>query len=836
MTKSFGLAAISILLAMFWATGCKPHPSSAPPMPSGYFQTPFQDESQYIVDAVVSDLAEQMYYAAFHRLPDSKDFQVTAVEKSGSPLDAPVYELDVNLDPKVGAIKSELGINGPIWSPAVYQDLATQLANAIGLKATNAAASRDTSLLSKLTDGTPETIERENEELSAALEQNFTDPQLHEEAAALLGAFLLRDHSGYFFDIRAPLSRMTAHLAMAQFLSGTNRYGINGQLAQAMLLTLMNDESPALDQLNAIGTNDAAIAPIVRALWTRDTGDYRLLGSMNNLTPIESVEWFCAMADYVSPPLAWPKLSDVQQRTIDFVRIANQEDYSVEMGHDLLGVSLRLELTEIESIYDMTHHKSLEEHDLAGALNEMPERCFTKGPDGSVHVCVIGWGQWANFLQRHLCHAIQSNFDFLQYRWGVPDDAKDFASKCDEEFSGLRLYPFVERFDATDVNAYHKSVDDGFKVTMATPQLTPANCWNYLCYSVDFAPLYSPNPNPHVNEWHHHNPPPGTDYDLNPRLNHPSLVDRPDAIAFFEKLHQLSPYDCRIIYFIISHKYGGHPTYDEATNLYGGLLPYSLTAMRMVANSVTNDPDRYESLMLQAARLDPASYFTLGDYELNRNQEDKAAGYFDKGASTDPDSVSVASYAPWRVRHYLKKGDTFKARAIADFGGEVYSYDGLEAEGIYFETTSNYPEAFDWYQKIEDRYEDSSPLIAFCLRYKTLTGNTQFDQELQKRLTKLFPNGLEKVALSDFHNPPADGVLIQEENDRLRSAGLRRGDVIVALNGTRTHTMNQYTCVRDSLTGPELDLIVWQDGAYHAIKASPPNHLFGVDFGDYKSR
>ena len=839
MRRTFGPAPVVVFLAMVLATGCKPHSSSAPAAPgtpAEYFQTPFQDESQYIVEAIASDLAEQMYYAAFHRLPDPSSFQVTAVEKPGSPLDAPVYDLEIRLDPKLGTLKSSLNVNSPIWSPAVYSELATQLGSAVGLTVTNAGIWRDTSLLSKLTDNTPENIEQENEQLSTALEQDFTDPQLHEKAAALLGAFSLRDHSGYFFDIRAPLSRMTAHLAMARFLNGTNAYGINGQMAEAMLFTLINDESLALDQLNAIGTNDTAVAPLVRALWTRNTGDYRLLGSTHNLTSVESVEWFCAMANSVSAPMGWQKLSDVEQRTIDYVRVADQEDYSVKMGHHLSSVSLSLELGEIESIYKMTHHNPLARQGLADALNAMPEHCFTTEPDGSVHVRVIGWGQWANFLQRHLCHAIQSNFDCLQNRWGLPDDAKAFASKCDAAFSGLRLYPFVERYNATDVNTYHKSVDDGLKETMATPQLTPAECWNHLFYSVDFTARYCPNPNPHVNEWHRHDPPPGTAYDLYARLNQPGLYQRPDIAAVIEKLHQLAPYDFRVLYYIMTQKYGGHPSYTEATNLYENVLSYTLAAVQMVANSVTNDPVKYENVMLKAAQMDPESYFTLGDYELARHEEDQAEAYYGKGADTDPDAVEVASYASWRVRYYIKKGNTFKARAIADYAGEVYSLEGLDAEGIYFEAVSNYPEAFDWYKKIEDRYNDSGELIGFCIRHKASTGDAQFDQELQDQITKLFPKGLEKVSLADFQGPPVDGVLIQEQNDLLRDYGLREGDVIVALGGTRTHTFNQYTTIRASLTGPELDLIVWQSGVYHEIKASPPNLRFGADFGDYTSR
>jgi S1-C subfamily serine protease len=77
-------------------------------------------------------------------------------------------------------------------------------------------------------------------------------------------------------------------------------------------------------------------------------------------------------------------------------------------------------------------------------------------------------------------------------------------------------------------------------------------------------------------------------------------------------------------------------------------------------------------------------------------------------------------------------------------------------------------------------------------------------------------------------------VAIRQQNELLLSTGLKQGDVIVAINGVRVHTFEQYGNIRESLDTPDLDLIVWQGNAYHEIKASPPNHRFGVDFGDYK--
>ena len=120
-----------LVLAAALASGCKPK-SSAPPH-AGYFQTPFQSECEFIVQAIVSDLAEQMYYAAKHRLPDEKSSSVIASEKPGSPRDEPVYALEIRLDPKQPEIKCDVAITGPIWSPQVYQGVAKQMAQAVAL-------------------------------------------------------------------------------------------------------------------------------------------------------------------------------------------------------------------------------------------------------------------------------------------------------------------------------------------------------------------------------------------------------------------------------------------------------------------------------------------------------------------------------------------------------------------------------------------------------------------------------------------------------------------------------------------------------------------------------
>lgn len=803
---------------------------------SDYFQTHFQDESQFIVETIVADVAEQVYFAKYHRLPEEKIFFIEAVEAPESQLGTPIYNLLVDLDGKHWDLKTKLTINGPVWSPENYDAVTAWLARTVGLNPNPGEAKLDPDLLQNLTDADALTIERANENISDELRKDFSNAGWHEQAALILGAFLLREHSGDFFEIRTPLCRLTAHLAMARFFSGGDLTDNDGQVAGIVLQTLMNNQTAALTALRGVNTNQPALLAWARALAARNSSDYRPLQTEGKSTGLEKVERFNALTRSVDVDVAWGKLGMEQKTNASFVRLANQEHYSIELGHQLLALSVPLEIQELSHVYEESHSKKISRAELVSALNEMPARCFTQDGKNAVRVHVISWGLWAGFFQRHLCHAVQHDFNFLERKWGVHDEASAFATNTDAMLGGLRLYPFVRRFNSTEVADYRSSVDDGFKVTVASPQLVPAECWNYLCYEFSKTEMYQPVPNPHINEWHKHNPPPGTVYDLYPRLNHPSLTERGDAKEALDRLHEQAPYDRTLNYYLMRQRFNSSPTLAQATAVFGGASAYNVQAMTWMAQSVMDRPADYEVLMRKAAELNPDEYFKLGNYFKERKEEDKAAKYLETGISNSVDSVMSASHSRWLVNYYLQHGRTNDAGHIADFGGEVYSFTGLMAKAEYLEAIKNYSGAFEWLAKVEERYDDSGPLISFCLRYKALTGDTRFDDELKQRSTKIFPRGMEQVTLGDFTSPPTDGIYFSEENDSLKSAGLKEGDVVVAAYGIRVRNLAQYNFMRDQASIPELNLIVWQGDGFHEIKASPPNHRFGVAIRNYRKK
>ncbi len=793
--------------------------------PANYFQTPFQDESQFIVAAIVTDLAEMADFAAKGRIANRISVSVT--EREDSQFRQPVYEI------KALANKSAdktLVLNQPIWAPGLYADLARDLITDPTRPAQRADPSDLTTLL-ELAYLEPGTIEAENQRISSQLATNFYDPVLHELAAVILGAFALREYSDNFYDVRLPLCRMTAHLAFAQALSDKDRgYGINGRVAEVMLATLMNNQTDALQKLAALPT-EPRLQPWVRALRVRNTYDYRELRDQTDLTRLERILGHAALSRGVTADAGWDQLSpEMTSRASDASRIAYGESYSVELGHQLLESSLRLELTEIAKLQQLLGRKAARETELVEFLNEIPEgSCVDK--EGKVRI--IGPGQWAAFLQRHLCHALQHNFTFLHNKWGVPEEARKFTAIVDEKFGALRLYPFVRRFHARTEKEYQLAVDQGMPITIASPHLVPPEAWLYLSSPPKFATRYWPGSHPHVNEWHKHNPPPGTAYHLRPRFYQPSLMNRPDTVTVLGQLHNLAPFDAQLANTLLHHKYHDAETYQQAEEILRPLLEYSATQNFRLAQKALNDAVEYETVMNRYAEMNPNGYFDLGRYFANRKQFEKAAAYYEQGTDLATDEVTMSNNCGWLVRYYHSQGNLAKATALADRAAEVYSSAGLRTKAELMELEKNYDEALEYYRRMEERYKQSGPLVGFCVRYKATTADSRFDPLVAARLKTLFPRGLEEVGLQDFQSaPPQEGVSIAEENELIKNAGLKQGDIIVALDGLRVYDMTQYLYVRE-LTNAPLRLIVWSGAAYVEKESHPPNRRFGVPFNDF---
>jgi hypothetical protein len=257
--------------------------------------------------------------------------------------------------------------------------------------------------------------------------------------------------------------------------------------------------------------------------------------------------------------------------------------------------------------------------------------------------------------------------------------------------------------------------------------------------------------------------------------------------------------------------------------------------MLRVANLVREKPDEFEKLVTKAAELEPRRYFFLADYFQDRGDKPKNIQFAKLGHLKSTDRVSAASYAGLLVDHYLDSGDRPQAKKVADEAGEVYSAAGLRAKAWYHERIGELDEAMKWHELSVERYGSPDELLIFCNRQIGKSKDARFVAKLQAVVDKFRPSKIEKVSLSDFKKPPVDGTAFSGSSPELLKAGLKEGDVVVAIYGNRIHSNTEYTLVRDTSTNTGLEIIVWDGSKYREVKASPPEKRFGVNMVPYRA-
>lgn len=802
----------------------------------------WQDEAQYVVTLVASDLAEMAYYAhARKALPSRDDHRVVTVEELPATAQGLTYRVKVRYDDKT-EVTCDLPMDHAIWSPDTYRPLTKLLFEKLQLTSVPGPAVRGVDLLNILAEPSAEQLASLDRKLSIELERAFSSSEQHERAALLLGAFTLREASGIFFQTLVELSRMTSHLAFAEALRAGQEPTLTGRVANAVLTALYNDQVGALAQLADL-PEDNNTRPWKSALRMRVTHDYRMTGEKEPEVLLEKIERFRAYAYSVNVSQGWEKLKlrDTWSVMADWARIARTAGPSVEVGHQLLRSGLELEMEEAAEVYGIEEEAEFTAENMISALNADPRRCVTLRADGQPAVRIMGWGLWAAFLQRHLCHTLVTDFDFMQNLWGVPEEAAKYRAKMDELFWKLYLYPFVRRQNATTHDYYRKAQDEEMALVRSRPHVVPAMAWNFINYEVDFAPLYFPPPHPFINEWHKHNPLPGTVYDILPRMHHPSMLNpgnHPEAVARLEQMHVRAPYDDIVSRYLLRFRDGDHPPAEKIVATFGPVAEYDLRPIYRLGREDGYDPAIREKWLRKAAAIDPFGNQLLGDFYLKQGQEKAAAESYQRWIEQEVDDVSVSNSSQWLVDYYERNGQPDLATALADRAADTHSAKGLLTKAALLERRGEFDSALDLHEKQAERYDAAGPLIGFLVRRRDAEasrgGNARYEGRLKALLQEHVPGGLVKFQMPAGAAPPERGVEVHLDTAQIAQAGLKIGDVIVAVRGYAVKDWRSFKAIRGLEPEKPYFLTVWRGAGYREIGPLAANHRFGVDLPEYR--
>ena len=837
LTRGARLAAAALFAA---TTACNREPRAAPPSPTPnpYPATwRFHSEEEWIVAQMVEAIAGIARFEAGKADPAPP--LVASVVRA--PLTDPLAprHFTIRLVPSLGASEFGLYIDDHIWSPKAYATVARRL---VGPRAASSAppprhAQPAYDLAAALLDLRVETLERENRRISAALEADPLDPALNQEAALLLGAFALREVGWSFDDVRVPLSRLAAHLAVAR-IGGEEATTNAGRLAEIALEALALRQRAAVAHLDSLEPATSGEGGWARALRLAATGDWRQLASPEKASLLERFVYLRTLTERLDANAA-QAFADraARERVSDWRRIlVGGFGRTVETCGRYGGWGVLEDEAEVLTVWRLDRGADLEAEDWIDAVGmdaSSSDASMEKGRPEKIHV--LDLGLWMAFERRRLSEQLRADDDCMVKWFGLEDAARRERKASARNYAGLANYPLIAREHPADAEGYRANMKTISELLRSRPDYFTAREW------VD---LMQPGP---------HGPPPpglatyglwfdpyspfGTAYDAKDRAGYYTF--RPLRTADFKAIPpaqaEIAPYDYSLRWRLAQSRGGptSNPTFEATEAVYHDLAEYdawALAALVASAKKYERKPE-YRQYVARRCELIVDSCAELGDWLVQQGEDEEAAKVYRKWVVGARDEVAVSNGIGWLVNYDYDHGRKDEAFKLARRAAAVESAEGRLVLARLLEQTGDLKAAEASYRAVFDHYEGASQyLIGFYRRHAN-------DPAVQPRVRALereiFPNGLEP--LTALASAPTDGVLIAGTSPAVQEAGLRQGSVIVGLDGHRVRDLRQYNWIRFlAPDGTPMSLRVWDGSHMVDVTANPKERWFSADFRNYK--
>jgi tetratricopeptide (TPR) repeat protein len=694
-------------------------------------------------------------------------------------------------------------ITDHIWSPASYEPLAAVM---FGKGA--ACDPPSSSVVARLLEPTREVIQRENVRVSGRLRANMHCGDAHAEAALIVGTLALREAATVFNDPRRLISRMTAHLAIAD-ASGVPADNEARRLSEIVLYTLVGRQRTALDRLATLDRTGSSepLQSWIRALRMRNTGDWRIVSDANRATLLEQIELVRAAQYSLSESRVLDFIDAIKTRPEipDWARIVMQENRNVEAGNRFSAEAVAFELIEAAGARRTYAPDAPDRReDLLAALKVEPT-VGPIGPDGSVWV--VDWPMWAAVAERHLMSTINARDTYLTYALSVPEEAKEFREQVARTFSGLRLYPFLAIHLATTKEEARPGMAGSLTLLQTRPELVTHWMWKTVLMKETWAGL--PSRVPRLESWFTPPFPSGTVFDANTRPWDARRVAQ-FTVAEIAPYRQAAPYARSLPYATIG------PKYDEAPAAvlkkeFGEMAEFNSSFAIRIADAQKDSPSAYLAAMEPVVRMNPDRLGDVAEYQVQHERLDDARQTFERWFATSRQELAVANSAEWMVRDYFDRGEFARASALADRAADTYSGGGLLTRAHLYDWRGDARHAEEYYRRVSERYNRSGDLLGFMLRHH------QHGIEVDALKWKLFPAGVVSVPLPTLREAPLYGVEVAEVEKIGERSGIHLHDIIIAVDGIRVNNRAQYYAAKAMSLEPAMRLTIWRDLKYTEV-------------------
>ncbi|RYD18870.1 MAG: hypothetical protein EOP88_21065 [Verrucomicrobiaceae bacterium] len=680
-------------------------------------------------------------------------------------------------------------------------------------KAVTAPASADDLLGSLLTPNAA-VLQKANGSVSKRIKESPADAAAHEDAAFLLGVFGIRDNARAFSDVRSVICRMTAHLALAEHLRGGGKASPNGEWAK-VLFELHVGRTRGARELAAAIPQEGNSGRWKRVVDLLATGDWRRMGDLADPSLAEMIAHARALKIHRGNPqmMEFVTQHKAVQEVPEWSRLLPGNGRSVEEGHLLMRSGLPMEMLEIGQVFKIG--KDPKPADLTKVL-------AVTGPVALVakegEPRVIQDSDWAAYFRRHFFATCSDVSRFALRSWGSDEAAEEWEAYVLPYCRPLPGHELVEPLVSTQEADFRKDMQAAAKFTLGHPEQVPMALW--FDYRYPNLEVTSGGEMPAQKPWFREPSPPGTAYDACLRIRFDGMMGGP-WVPTVTALHKIDPWDSELC-FEVAESGGSNPASVEKG--WGEMREYSTQPLRQLLKNANITPDERIGTLRTLAPLDQEYGLQLGYLLAMTGKPEEAIKAYEAAYEEATDRVAVSNQTQWMIHYYKSTGQDAKAREIADHNEEVYSQSGLVSAFTLAVVEKDVARAKKLARAIEERYGEG--------RYVPVAAWQEGKNE--KLLRQIFPEGIKQVTVADFKaEEKYKGTRIAENSLTVRTAGLRAGDVVLAVNGQRVESFRQYFMLMASELEPRVRILYRRGKTFAEVECLLPERRLDSSMPDY---
>jgi hypothetical protein len=708
-----------------------------------------------------------------------------------------------------GSATAAIRFDHHAWSPEDWLPLATAMAGPAAVEPGDEASSW--AMVRALANPTVAAVLAADRQTGAILAAHRRDPEAWERAALVDAVLAFREAAGVMCDARQEIASACARLAWARALRPAP--GPAGRVAAAIIETIAG-RLAGTETAVAGWDADARLAPWARALRERVTGDWRTAPAAG-ATRIEDLAHARALAYHMSVVGMHDFIDGRPSASgTDVGRIACEGSYTIETGHRYILGALDEEFSEIAQVWgDLLGRapKSATQEDVISTVNGQVKAATPRA---------VPPARWGAMLSRHLVSRLTKAHAFMQDSWGVPDQAAEFRRGLGGPLARIAVMPLVRMQIPQDPLRAEQAVAAAQLVLADPAWLTPGLHEAFQDAALAKARGMLPGPM----TWWRDLAPTGTTWAACAldNLFGPKLNRRAERLSAIGALNPEDPW-LRMHQVHVS----GEKDPAKVAVAFGALADRDHWLAYHLAHLQQDDDAKVVSFT-KLARMSPSEWSTVGEIESKRGHEAEAVVAYERFFTECQDRVSVANQMRWLVLWYASHGKAARAREIATDCYTTFSYRGIVTKALLDEQEGKLDDAAACYDALAERYGDKGDRAAFHRRVAKIRPASQVIVE--QTLAAIFPGGMgEPVTVASFTGKPAAGMRVDSQTELSAKHRVTVGCIIVAIDGVRIRSDDQYDYVRAQSPGKPLDLIIWDGAAYRHIIADLPDRRFGID-------